>query len=254
MSSHANAVLDKLPPIFDTVDTENESKKAGRKGRAERISINKLSPHLQSLMDAGIRFSFTVKFDGSCMMIRNGLLCKRRDLKMKKGKKSFDYPTGWFQTGEATDETHLIGFMPIDLNSKEDAHMASTLSKDGRARVLLADPSGDFEEKLGALEQMVPLEELEGRTCEFLGPKSQGNLYGLERHCLLLHGEFRISNPPHILDLEVFRSWMEEQGKGIEGIVLHFENGNCFKVHRQHLRLNWENGNVKQFNIKVVDH
>lgn len=256
-----NAVLGKMFGIFDTVETENESKKSGRKGKPERVVVNSINPALQHLLDSAVEYSYTAKLDGSCMLIRNGQLCKRRDLKAKKKKKQeeeedeVDIPEGWFETCSEVINGHRIGFMPINPKSKEDKHMASTLSVDlqsVRVLVPVVEDGKDHDGFMVGTEKWIRLEELEGVSCEFLGPKSQGNLHGLESHFMVIHGDFKITSPPEKLDLETIREWVRSSPQGgVEGIVLHFSNGDCFKVHRHHLRLPWNEEVARKFVVKA---
>lgn len=95
----------------------------------------------------------TIKVDGtSCMVDDNGKLFKRYDC--KKGRKP---PEGFIPCAE-NDGKHWPGWVPVDKDDPQD--------------------KWHFE----------PKTPTEPGTYELIGPKVQGNPYGLEKHQLVMHG------------------------------------------------------------------
>jgi hypothetical protein len=80
------------------------------------------------------------------------------------------------------------------------------------------------------------LEELDGVTCELIGPKLQGNPHGVAEHCFAIHGDFIIDEIS--MDIDKIKTFLREDpvGRLYEGIVWHF----TIKVHRGHLGMEWK--------------
>ena len=185
----------------------------------------------------------TVKFDGTaCMITEEGRLFKRYDRKpgrraRKKRRKhdpktpfiSKDFkvePPGWIPCEDEPNLAtgHWPGWIPVDFDSTENKwHREAwerTLDLDGNT-------------------------VLEDKSYELVGPKIQGNPYGLEEHQLWPHGTpfseytkgmpFDIEPPRTFVDLDVWFAGFEH----VEGIVWWHPDGRMAKVKRVDFGLPW---------------
>lgn len=135
----------------------------------------------------------TRKLDGTCCMIRDGKLYKRREL--RKG----DVAPPLFEQIDYDEETgKTVGWIPCDIGPEDKWHMAA------------------FEGEPG----------LPDGTYELIGPKVQGNPEGWVSHQLILHGSFAEDNVPR--SFEGLRDWLATQD--IEGIVFHRHDGRMAKI------------------------
>lgn len=140
----------------------------------------------------------TRKFDGSCAMIREGLLYKRYDA--KNGKT----PPPGFEPSQAPDPVtgHWPGWIRVD-NRPEDKYFLEAITSH-------------------------PLPIADG-TYELCGPKVQGNPEGLPAHVLIKHGEWLLDDAPR--DFDPIKEYL--RGKDIEGIVWHHPDGRMVKIKRK---------------------
>jgi len=76
-------------------------------------------------------------------------------------------------------------------------------------------------------------------TYELVGPKVQGNPYGLEHHVLWLHG-VPAEEPPGPRTFASIRDWLQER-EDMEGIVYHREahGGDMAKIRRKDFGFPW---------------
>lgn len=244
-------VLDKVQPIFlcrRIAGTKTE--KAGRDGE-KYLATSELHPALKEEFKKGGKYKATAKVDGTCTLVKNNALWKRRDVKAGR-----DVPATWVQTGglDNTDKTenggHLIGFMSLEKGDKWylDCHVKTETGYD-MTKVHILAPSTE-ENRLVYRE--IDISELEGHTVEVLGPKFQNNPQKLTMHCVIRHGDIVLKDFPTLekyVSDEIFDSdpltdikkWFAEspQAPFIEGVVIHFESGKLFKIHRHHLDMDW---------------
>ena len=148
----------------------------------------------------------TEKVDGTCCLVRGGLLYKRREV--KPGKPD---PEGFELSEEDPTTGKRFGWVPCARSNPADRWHFEAL--DGRDGVAIADG-----------------------TYELVGPKVQGNPYGYEQHMLLRHGGFEIADPPYpgIAELS---AWLAEHP--VEGIVWHHPDGRMAKIKRRDFGLPW---------------
>lgn len=138
----------------------------------------------------------TRKLDGTCCMVRDGKLYKRRELrKDDKNPPLFEL----VDTDEETGKT--VGWMPCDIGPEDKWHMqafeGSGITEDG--------------------------------TFELVGPKVQGNPEAYTSHTLVNHDDPKlIFDPQPPRDFDGLRSWMQD--KDIEGIVWHHPDGRMAKL------------------------
>ena len=141
----------------------------------------------------------TRKIDGTCCLVRAGLLYKRYEV--KKGKK----PPADFEAATGVDEItgKQQGWRPVTDAPEDKWH------REGWA----------FEKKLGS----APADG----TYELVGPKVQGNPEGIEAHVLIRHGSILFNeDPPRTFD--GLRGWLATAG--VEGIVWHHPDGRMVKI------------------------
>lgn len=135
----------------------------------------------------------TRKLDGTCCMVRNGKLYKRREL--RKG----DVAPPDFEQADFDEETgKTVGWVPVGDGPEDRWHKAALAENEGW-------PDG---------------------TYELIGPKVQGNPEGWPGHQLIQHGMIMEDDVPRTFD--GLRSWLA--GQDIEGIVFHHPDGRMAKI------------------------
>ena len=138
----------------------------------------------------------TLKIDGTCTMIENGLFFKRFEL--KAGKQA---PEG-FRAAQTPDPItgDTPGWLPVTEAREDRWH------REARAAAAASLADG---------------------TYELVGPKIQGNPGGYATHQLVRHGEIVLADAPRTFDgLRLFLEKLYAEGKFIEGIVFWREAGN----------------------------
>lgn len=150
----------------------------------------------------------TVKWDGTCCMVtdRDGESVLWRRYDAKHGK------------------TPPPGFMPAQDPDPATGHWP------GWVRCRRDNPADRWHfEAYDA--GVVPYEA----TYELVGPKVQGNPYGLTHHTLFRHGFNILDNVPR--DFDGLRAWFADNP--IEGIVWHHPDGRMVKIKRRDFGLPW---------------
>jgi hypothetical protein len=136
----------------------------------------------------------TRKYDGVCVLIRDGTLYKRYEIKV--GRKP---PDTWEPADDVDDTTgKQVGWIPVG-DGPEDRFMREAFDN--------AD------------------QEYNG-TCEFLGPKSQGNVEQYPMHMLQPHAFAEVLDAPRSFD--ELKAWFA--GRDIEGVVWHHPDGRMVKI------------------------
>jgi hypothetical protein len=138
----------------------------------------------------------TRKVDGTCCLIRDGKLYKRREL--RKG----DALPADFEMADFDEETgKTVGWVPVGDGPEDRYHREAWAA----AGILLDG------------------------TYELLGPKVQGNPEHAKSHLLVCHGHGTAGsygNVPRTFD--GIREWLA--GKDMEGIVFHHNDGRMAKI------------------------
>ncbi len=135
----------------------------------------------------------TRKLDGTCCLIRDGKLYKRREL--RKG----DTAPPLFEQVDFDEETgKTVGWLPCDIGPDDKWHMAAFTEETNW-------PDG---------------------TYELIGPKVQGNPENWTGHQLVRHGSIMADDVPRTFD--GLRNWLATQD--IEGIVFHHPDGRMAKI------------------------
>lgn len=153
----------------------------------------------------------TVKIDGTCCKVQDGVLYKRYDRKRhKKGKLKGQYkaaPDGWIAAEESPNEHtgHWPGWLPVGDGPEDKYH-----------RKAFTGP-------------------LPNGTYELVGPKVQGNPYRLPVNCLVPHGMSVIKKNPRTF--EDIKNYLETAGE--EGIVWHHADGRMCKIKAKDFGIDW---------------
>lgn len=150
----------------------------------------------------------TRKWDGTCCMIKDGVLFKRYDAKHGKTP-----PVGFMPAQEPDLVTgHWPGWVKVT-DSKEDRY-----HREG------------FENSLQVYGSPMP-----DGTYELLGPKINGNRDSLTAHRLIAHGvDHREDAPRSFFEL---KTWFAD--KPIEGIVWHHPDGRMVKIKKKDFGYKW---------------
>lgn len=144
----------------------------------------------------------TEKFDGTCCMVRGGQLYKRYDA--KKGKTP---PPGWEPAQDPDPVTgHHPGWLLVGEGPEDKWH------REAWRGAVRADG-----------------------TCELVGPKVQGDPYGLTMHLLRYHGSVELPDAPR--GYAQIKAWLAEHR--IEGIVWHHPDGRMVKIKAKDFGLPW---------------
>lgn len=150
----------------------------------------------------------TVKYDGTCCMIKDGVLYKRYDC--KKGRKP---PEGFIPAQDPDEKTgHWPGWVAVNRDNPEDKWYVEAAENMG----VKTPPS---------LSGTV-YPDLPDGTYELCGPKVQGNPEGFAYHVLIRHGKDVLEDAPRYFnDLKEYLST-----GAIEGIVWHHPDGRMVKI------------------------
>lgn len=138
----------------------------------------------------------TRKYDGSCCLVKDGKLYKRREI-----KNGAVIPVGFIQVDVDEITGKIVGWVKVEVTNPEDKwHVAA---------FHFGLPNG---------------------TYELIGPKIQGNPELLSEHVLLKHSEAeQFVDVPRTFD--ALREWMKS--KDIEGIVFHHSDGRMAKIKKR---------------------
>jgi hypothetical protein len=140
----------------------------------------------------------TEKIDGTCCLVKDGKLFKRYEV--KPGRKP---PVDFIPANDVDEKTgKQQGWRPVG-DGPEDAYHReanATIGADG--------------------------------TYELMGPKVQGNPYGVSRHTLEPHGAVTLPDAPR--DFQGLAGYL--QSAGIEGIVWHHPDGRMVKIKANDFR------------------
>lgn len=152
------------------------------------------NPHAQWVFDGeGVAYR---KIDGTCCLIQNGLLYKRREI--KKGKAT---PIDFIPCEEDPITNKTMGWVPV----------------------------GDGPEDKWHREAFNRLHDKSDGTYELLGPSIQGNPEDINFHLLTNHEDSSLKLfPPPPRDFDGLKSWLN--GRNVEGIVWHHDDGRMAKI------------------------
>lgn len=136
----------------------------------------------------------TKKIDGTCCMVRDGKLYKRREY-----KGTDNVPEGFEIAGRDDETGKIVGWMPVTDDASDRWHR----------------------------EAFALWAKLANGTYELVGPKVQGNPENYPRHELVSHDVLQLNaDVPRTFD--GLREWFS--GQDIEGIVFHHPDGRMAKI------------------------
>lgn len=141
------------------------------------------------------------KYDGTCCLVRDGKLYRRRELRQGES-----VPAGFESTGTDDVTGKTVGWMPVGDGPEDRWH---------REAMEGYQPDG---------------------TYELLGPKVQGNKDQRTQHVLQAHNLAR-SYPMAPRDWEGIKAFLVENV--IEGLVWHHDDGRMAKIKRRDFGLKW---------------
>jgi hypothetical protein len=145
----------------------------------------------------------TRKYDGTCCMIRDGMLYRRREL--KKGQAA---PPD-FEQADFDDETgKTVGWVPVGIGDEDKWHR----------------------------EAFEALSNRQDGTYELVGPKTQGNKDKFPTNGLVFHATApEYPHAPRTFEgIEEFLA-----GTEIEGLVWHHPDGRMAKIKRRDFGFKW---------------
>lgn len=142
----------------------------------------------------------TLKWDGTCCMVRGGRLFKRYDA--KNGKT----PPPNFEPAQEPDAItgHWPGWVPVGDGPADQYHREALAAYDG------TPPDG---------------------TYELCGPKVNGNPEGMTQHLLVRHGVPLLKQDSIPRTFNGLHAWLAPLD--IEGLVFHHPDGRMAKVKRK---------------------
>ncbi len=173
----------------------------------------------------------TRKFDGTCCLIRDGILYKRYDARAGK------QPPDGFEPAQNPDPLtgHWPGWLVVGHGPEDRWHV----------------DAASYEEQKTVRPFMTPPGYLLGSLCladgtyELCGPKVQGNPEGFARHTLVRHGCEELPDCPR--DFVGLRDYL--LARTIEGVVWHHPDGRMVKARRRDFV---NTGPRRTYNIEVL--
>lgn len=138
----------------------------------------------------------TAKLDGTCCLVRDGKLYKRREVKAGKHP-----PPGFEEVEQDPNTGKRVGWVEVEPANPTDRWHVEAF--DGQ-------PDG---------------------TYELVGPKIQGNPHSFDAHTLEPHGAVGLNNIP--LSFEGIKNYCLHSLGHWEGIVWHHPDGRAAKIKRK---------------------
>jgi hypothetical protein len=159
-----------------------------------RTITNQINPLCQWVID-GEGFA-TRKIDGTCCLVKDGNLYKRREVKSEKNT-----PDNFIFEDKDEKTGKTFGWVPISSNTEDKYHVSA------------------WEKQ----------KHLVDGTYELIGKNIQGNPEHLTENILVKHGEGLSGILPDVpRSFDELKQWMD--GKDIEGIVFHHQDGRKAKI------------------------
>lgn len=140
----------------------------------------------------------TSKYDGTCVLIKDGVYYKRREV--KKGKTT---PDDFIECEDDLNTGKKVGWVRVNNDDKADRWH---------------------------LEALGNLKNIRDGTYELCGPKIQGNPEHFKYHSLIKHSHAGIvCDVPRTYD--GLKEWLKD--KDIEGVVFHHPDGRMAKIKKK---------------------
>lgn len=158
--------------------------------------LDEVNPVCQWVFDGEGRA--TRKYDGTCCLVMDGVIYKRREL-----KKDQEAPFGFIEADHDILTGKIVGWLAVSTHTSQDRW---------------------FRE--------APAPKSNG-TYELLGPKVQGNPEKFQGHVLLKHSDAHVfpSFPKTMRNFDGFKMFLEHMD--IEGIVFHHPDGRMAKIKKK---------------------
>lgn len=155
----------------------------------------------------------TVKWDGTCCMVRNKRLYKRYDA--RRGKKP---PEGFEPAQEPDEKTgHWPGWIPVGHGPEDRWHREAAARTVGVACVS---------------DRIVEVaESWEDGTYELIGPAINANPHKCVRHELVRHGAEALDKFPRTFD--EIKALFAQPWWEYEGVVWHHPDGRMVKIKKR---------------------
>lgn len=177
----------------------------------KRVLPELSSPDLEEVLLHGIP---TIKWDGACTMIKDGVFYKRYDA--KRGKTP---PINALPCQPAPDPVtgHWPHWVPVDPHAPENKWFMEALRNEMGQASMIGVPVSDG-------------------TYEAIGVRFQGNPYLIDSDILLKHGDAQIRD---LTDrtFEGIRTWLEDHNQ--EGIVFWYNGEPRCKIKRTDFGIPW---------------
>jgi hypothetical protein len=198
--------------------------------KGDRLVYNEIVPGAEWVIDG--EGMATIKFDGTCCMVRKGRLFKRYDRKLtKKNFKRLKKDPSFIPT------INHCKIAPLEWEAAELEPNPHTGHFPGWVPV---SPDASNDQWHREAWERVGFLLLDG-TFELVGPKVQGNPYGLSCHELWRHGTLFESIHSFEEPLRKFnqlKTWFQLNPQ-FEGIVWHHPDGRMVKIKRRDFGLEW---------------
>jgi len=145
----------------------------------------------------------TRKYDGTSVLIRDGVMYKRYEVKPGR-----EEPYGFELADEDKTTGKKMGWIEVGNGSEDKWHREGWENLDESLKI--------------------------NGTYELVGPKVQGNPEKYEDHRLIWHEDAQILLDVPV-EFEALKTWLED--KDIEGIVWHHPDGRMVKIKKKDYRL-----------------
>lgn len=188
--------MKKIPTLFER-EYENH--------KVVGITDTLTNPAFQDILDRPARYRWTVKFDGTCCCVMNGIVYKRYDA--KRGKKA---PEGAIPCCDPDPVTgHHPHWVVVHDGDPGDKYIVEAFKNSATS----------FEVNDAGIIRV----DLEDFTYEAVGPRIQGNPYGMapnSKHVAIKHGEETFLNFPDAwgTNFEDIKYFLRH--RAIEGFVI----------------------------------
>jgi hypothetical protein len=160
----------------------------------------------------------TRKWDGTCCLVRNGVLWRRYDRKITKAAKKRGPPFTAKDSKPMTADKEAAWYACQSAPDPYTGHWPGWLE--------VGDEAGD---KWHYAVWTGLRRDLEDGTYELCGPHFQGNPECLARDVFLRHGAEDLADAPRTF--AALKEWFKDQD--IEGIVWHHPDGRMVKIKKK---------------------
>ena len=222
--------MKKIPTLFER-EYENH--------KVVGITDKLTDPAFQDILDNPWKYDWTIKFDGTCCCVMNGIVYKRYDA--KRGKKA---PEGAIPCCDPDPITgHHPHWVEVNVNNKNDKYIIEAFKNTAYCE----------ENNTGNIRV-----NLKDATYEAVGPKINGNPYGMadnDPHIVLMHGcmvNAFASVYPKKTSFEEIRGILKNDA--IEGFVIWKDNEPLCKIKRSDFGFKWPIPDIMEGQLVVYKH